>query len=60
MGAYRPAGSNDLWLTSFADFADGVVNDGVVIENFYSADANTFIEWAYTSDGQWVDLAQLI
>ncbi|MDY0960908.1 MULTISPECIES: calcium-binding protein [Massilia] len=60
LAAYRPADSNDLWLGSFDDFADGVMDDGVIIEDFYLADANTFIELVYTADGYWVDLAQLL
>lgn len=60
LAVYRPAGSNDLWISSFADFADGTLNDGVIVQDFYSADANTFIEWVYTSDNQWVDLTQLL
>lgn len=61
LAAYHPAGTNDLWLSSFADFSDGYLDDGVIIEDFYLvADANTFIEWVYTSDQQWVDLAQFL
>lgn len=60
LSAYRPAGSNDLWLGSTADFSDGVMDDGVIIQDFYAGDANTFIEWVYTADNQWVDLIQLI
>jgi Ca2+-binding RTX toxin-like protein len=60
LSAYRPADTNDLWLSSAADFADGSMDDGVIIKDFYAGDANTFIEWAYTSDSQWVDLTQLI
>jgi Ca2+-binding RTX toxin-like protein len=60
LAVYRPEGSNDLWISSVADFSDGTLDDGVIVEDFYSADANTFIEWIYTSDNQWVDLTQLL
>lgn len=60
LAAYRPEGSNDLWLSSFADFADGTLDDGVIVEDFYSADANTYIEFVVTSDNYQVDLFQLL
>lgn len=60
LAAYQPAGTDDLWLSSFNDFSDGFMDDGVIIEDFYLADSNTFIEWAYTSDNQWVDLSVLL
>lgn len=60
LSVYRPADSNDLWLGSAADFADGIMDDGVIIEDFYLADPNSFIEWAYTADNYWVDLSQLL
>lgn len=60
LSAYRPPDSNDLWLSSNTDFADGSMDDGVIIKDFYAGDVNTFVEWAYTSDNQWVDLFQLI
>lgn len=49
---YQPPGSNDLWLSSWDDFADGTLDDGVVVENFYTVEANTYIETVVTSD-QW-------
>jgi Ca2+-binding RTX toxin-like protein len=57
---YRPPNSDDLWLSSLDDFADGFIDDGVIVQDFYLADPNTFIEWVYTSDGLWVDLTQLL
>jgi Ca2+-binding RTX toxin-like protein len=60
LSAYRPPNSDDLWLGSADDFADGTMDDGVIVEDFYLADANTFIEWVYTSDNYWVDLTQLL
>lgn len=58
--AYHPEGSNDLWLSSVADFSDGYFDDGIIIEDFYTADASAFIEWAYTSDLQWINLTQFL
>jgi Ca2+-binding RTX toxin-like protein len=60
LSAYRPPGSDDIWLSSAADFADGYLDDGVIIEDFYSGDPNSFIEWAVTSDNYAVDLTQLL
>lgn len=60
LAAYHPPGSNDLWLSSWGDFSDGWLDDGVVVEDFYLNDANTNIEWVYTSDQQWIDLGQLL
>lgn len=54
--AYRPPGTNELWLTSAADAADGVMNDGVIIEDFYLHESNTFIEYVKLSDGYSYDL----
>lgn len=60
LAAYRPDNSNDLWLGSFADFADGSMDDGVIIEDFYLNDPSTFVEWVNTSDNLWIDLTQLL
>lgn len=54
--AYRPANSNELWLLSAADAADGVMNDGVIIQDFYLHESNTFIEYVKLSDGVSYDL----
>ena len=57
LAAYRPEGSNDLWLSSFAD---GTLDDGVIVGDFYSADANTntYLEYVVTSDSYQVDIFQ--
>lgn len=60
LAAFHPQGSDDLWLSSWSDFSDGYLDDGVVIEDFYLNEADTNIEWVYTSDQQWVDLGQLL
>ncbi len=60
LAAYRPDGSNDLWLATIVDLADGKVDDGVIIQDFYLEEVNTFIEFAITSDNYVVDLAQII
>lgn len=53
---YRPAGTNNLWLLSAADAADGIMSDGVIIENFYAREVNTFIEYVQTSELNLYDL----
>nr|WP_315393898.1 calcium-binding protein [uncultured Duganella sp.] len=58
--ALRQDGSNDLWLTSAADWADGSVDDGVIVKDFYANDVNTFVEYVYTSDQLYIDLTQLL
>lgn len=51
---------DDLWITSAADVSDGFFDDGVVVEDFYLAETNTFVEWIYTADQQWYDMWNLI
>lgn len=50
---------NDLWFFSASDIADGVVNDGVKIENFF-AGGNNVIEYLVTSNGATYDLTSLL
>lgn len=54
--AYHPVGTNDLWLTYAADVADGIMNDGVIIQDFYLHEVNTSIEYVKLSDGGTYDL----
>lgn len=56
---YRPTGTNDLCFGTAADLADGVLNDGVRIENFYGA-ANNRIEYLLTADNYQVDLGFIV
>lgn len=58
LAAYRPADSSDIWISSLADFSDNQLDDGVVIQDFFLQDSNTFIEFALTSDNFSVDLWQ--
>jgi Ca2+-binding RTX toxin-like protein len=51
---------NNLWVSSAADVADGVFNDSVVIEDFFLVETNTFVEWIYTADLQWINLFNLV
>jgi Ca2+-binding RTX toxin-like protein len=60
LASYRPPGTNDLWISSFADFADNSMDDGVIIPDFYLGDVNTMIEFVATSDNYQVSLAQLL
>lgn len=58
---YHLPDTDDLLLTTWDDFSDGIIEDGVVIEDFYLNESNTFIELVYTSsDQQWADLTQLL
>lgn len=58
---YRLPDTDDLLLTTWDDFSDGIIEDGVVIEDFYLNESNTFIEFVYTSsDQQWANLTQLL
>lgn len=54
--AYRPTGSNELWLTYAVDVADGIMDDGVIIQDFYLHEVNTSIEYVKLSDGGTYDL----
>lgn len=56
---YHPTGSNNLWISSLADFSDGYLNDGVIIEDFYLG-GNNVVESLYSSDGYSYNLASLI
>lgn len=58
LAAYRPADSFDVWISSMADFSDGQLDDGVVIQDFFLHESNTFIEYISTSDGGPFDLWQ--
>lgn len=60
LGYMRPSNSNDLWLSSMQDLADGSLDDGVILQNFYARDANTFIEQVRTSDNVTIDLSILL
>lgn len=60
LGYMRPPNSKDLWLSSMQDLADGSIQDGVILHNFYARDANTFIEYAQTSDNMVIDLSVLL
>lgn len=55
----RPDGSDDLWLSSFNDFSDGTMNDGVIVEDFFLGGNNT-VEILATGDGYYVDLTGLL
>ena len=55
----RPTGSNDLYFATAADFADGIVNDGVKIENFFIS-ANHRMEYLVTADNYQVDLSFIV
>lgn len=57
---YKPYGSNDLWLSSFTDFDDDTLDDVVIIQDFYLANANTFVEIVLTADNFSIDLSQLL
>lgn len=59
LGYAQPTGSNDLWLSTSADLSDGVVNDGVIIQDFFLGGDNV-VEWLRSADGYWVDLTQLL
>lgn len=52
--AYRNV--NELWLTTVADAADGFLDDGVIIQDFYLHESNTSIEYVKLSDGLSYDL----
>lgn len=52
------AGSNDLLLGTTSDLADGVLTDGVRIEDFYSSAANK-IEYVRTSDNYLINISSL-
>lgn len=56
---FRPTGSNDLWVSSVADFSDGYLNDGVIIQDFYLGGNNT-IEYLYSSDSYAFNLTTLL
>jgi Ca2+-binding RTX toxin-like protein len=47
---------NDLYVSSYADVADGIMNDGVIIEDFFLVESNTFIELLTTADVPNIDL----
>ena len=57
---YLAQNGNNLLVTSTADAADGFMNDGVIIENFFLGETNTFVEWLYTADGQWYNMWNLL
>lgn len=54
----RPEGSDDLWLSSAADFADGTFDDGVIVEDFFLG-GNNMIETVGTADNYLIDLTQI-
>jgi hypothetical protein len=53
---YLVQSGNNLWVTSTADAADGVMNDGVIIEDFFLVESNIFIELLTTADVPNIDL----
>lgn len=56
LAAHRPPNSSDVWISSMADFSDGQLNDGFVIQDFFLNESNTFIEFVATSEGEIHDL----
>lgn len=59
LAIFRPTGSNDLWISSAADFSDGFMNDGVCIQDFYLG-GNNAIEYLYSSDNYAFNLTTLL
>ncbi len=59
LGWAQPVGSNDLWLGTTADLADGMLSDGVVIEDFFLG-GNNLVEWLVSADGYSANLASLL
>ncbi len=59
LGWAQPVGSNDLWLGTTADLSDGVLSDGVVIQDFFLG-GNNLVEWLVTADNYSVNLASLL
>lgn len=59
LALYRPTGSNDLWISSFADFSDGYLDDGVIIEGFYLG-GNNVVELLYSGDGYSANLTAFL
>lgn len=51
--------NNNLYITSVADFADGVIDEGVIIENFYLG-GDFVVEILITNDGFQVDMSQFL
>lgn len=48
----QPAGTYDLWLGTATDiFSDGILNDGVIIQNFF-ANLSNQIEYLQSADNQ--------
>ena len=47
---------NDLWITTTADAADGIMTSGVIIEDHYLG-GNNVVEWLVDSAGgrYWVE-----
>lgn len=53
LGLYRIG--DDLWVTTTADVADGVMDDGSIIQDFFLG-GNNVVEHLYTLDGYDYDL----
>ncbi|MBB4953988.1 Ca2+-binding RTX toxin-like protein [Agrobacterium vitis] len=51
--------TNGLVITSASDVADGIVDNAVVIDNFF-AGGHFVVEYLYTSDGYQVDMTQFL
>lgn len=51
--------SNGIVITSVSDLSDGVVNNAVVLDNFY-AGGHYVVEYLYTNDGYEIDLRQFL
>ncbi|WP_082512988.1 calcium-binding protein [Methylobacterium sp. Leaf125] len=56
---YRPAGTNNLAFGTTADLADGTLNDGVIVQDFYLG-GNNRVEYLETADGYTVDLSFIV
>jgi len=51
--------NNNLYITTAADMADNVMDEGIMIEDFYLGGNNT-IEWLVTAENLAFDLTQLL
>jgi Ca2+-binding RTX toxin-like protein len=58
IGFRRGTGTNDLYIAKEVDFADGIVSDGVKIENFFLS-SNNKIEYIQAADGNLYDISGL-
>jgi len=57
IGLYQSG--NTLWVTTVADAADGIISDGVQVQNFFS-NTNSRIEYIVTADNYQLDLSSIV